>query len=129
MRDDDTSYSRDDESYVAFSEAHKDVFHYRPRLEWLRSLTDEEYKIECDLLSLEASRQDEEERAEFARAAQSFEAHITDMMKSNGIDRKTAIRWDFDAMGLTKDDLDFYGLSQYAYLHSLKTTYFDKIAA
>jgi hypothetical protein len=129
MSDADNDYSRDDDSYVAFAEAHKDVFHYRPTMEWLRSLSDEDYKIECDLLSMEASRQAEEERADYARAAQSFEAHIRTMMNMNGIDRDTAIRWDFDAMGLTNDDLDFYGLGHYAYLHNLKTTYFDKIAA
>jgi len=63
------------------------------------------------------------------RATKTFEAHLSTLMQTHGIDRDTAIRWDLDAMGLSKDDLDFYGLGFYAYQHGLKTNYFDKTAA
>ncbi len=128
MSGSDTATLRDDSSYEVFSEAYKDVYHFRPSLEWLRSLTDEMYKAECDKLAAAFEREASDEREAQDRAAAAFEAHIADIMKSNGVDRDTAIRWDMDAMGITKDDIIYHGRGLYADKHGLKPSYFDKVA-
>ena len=113
---------------IAFlSDAHKDAYGFRPSGDLYRhwaTLTDAEIaKVEDDLIAA-VERAIDEEKAAHEAAALHFEAHLAGLMADHGIDRATAIRWDIQAEG-AEEDVAGYGLSYYAYLNHLPSTYFE----
>jgi hypothetical protein len=89
-------------------------------------MTIEELRAEADSLSEAVGRAIDEEREREKFAAARFETHISEIIASGAKDRETAIRWDMDALGVTQEEIDFYGMDWYGYHHGLAHHYFEK---
>lgn len=115
-----------DELLSFISDAHKGAYGFRPR-DWSRymGMTDDELNKVADYLSEQVALEIEREELAYAESAYRFEQHIATLMSDHNIDRGTAIRWDMDAIGMDQEELEFYGMSYYAWRHGLRTTYFD----
>lgn len=82
------------------SDLHKDAFGFRPSQSWWYGwthATDEQKQHEWDSLieSMEASVKEEKEQEE--RDIAKFEASVTATIEAGAGDRKTALRWLFEA--------------------------------
>lgn len=99
-------------SYI--NDAFKDAHGFRPRgalWEHFTSLSVEELNEEADKLSTEIARQIKEEADIMAQNVITFEQKIADLIATGAGDRANALRWLFDAEGLLKEDLQWYGAS------------------
>ena len=120
-----TTTTSDDLHARNFSDLHKDAYGFRPRgaiwEAWL-AMTPAELDSEEARMQRDVETAIEEELANEAANAVSFEAHIGKLMADFSIDRATAIRWDLQALDLT-DDIKFYGLDLYRHEYGLGYDY------
>lgn len=107
-------------------EGTQDAHNYRPDMSLFEGLTLSALKAHADKISDAVFDAIQREKAEKVDAAERFEAHIGKMMADHNIDRETAIRWDMDALGITEDDIQFYGMDYYCFRHGLEYGYFPK---
>jgi hypothetical protein len=97
-----------DENIV--SDLHKDARGHRPGPGWWTrwsSMSADMKQQEWDSLLREAEWEAEEERRAEAAAQLRWEAHIRQLVESNGISRARALRWDMQAME-ANDDVGYY---------------------
>ena len=99
-----------DENIV--SDLHKDAYGVRPRegfwSQWTSSNDNEKQVIWDGLLGSLNNTMEREER-ELIEAKMRWEAHIAKLMKDLGINFETAVRWDMQAMGVSRDDPQAFG--------------------
>ena len=100
-----------------YSDAHKDAYGYRPR-DWATIMlkSTDELRSDINQFQFESNLQEECERDREEQAKQRWTAHIEGIMRDNGVNRATALRWDMEAMDAS-DDVGFY-----CYLWSLNYT-------
>lgn len=116
-----TTYSYDEDCY---SDLHKDAYGFRPRLsQWQawEAMTPDEKEEEWNFLISVMQRRQEEERARQVRCVAEFEARVETVIASGANDRKTAIRWLFDA---EQDEYLKFDPDYYCYTYGLPYGYF-----
>jgi hypothetical protein len=88
------------------SDLHKEAYGFRPGQGWWaawKDMDDQGRQEEWDRLSAAADEEALREQAAQQRAEERWNLHIAQLMRTNGIDRATALRWDMDAMDCDGD--------------------------
>ncbi len=109
-------------SYI--SDAHKDAYGTRPHGRY-NNLTLAELRQVADELSDAVGEAIKREADEKAATAIAFEVRVTEVIASGAGDRKTALRWIFDAEDISVT-VSLYGGSYAAYHFGLELRYFTK---
>ncbi len=94
---------------MVVSDLHKDVYGYRPSQCWWQAwngMADSEKQAEWDRLMVVLKEEQEYEVRREQRAFDAWSGRINDMVESQGVSHKDAIRWDMDAEGA--DDVEHY---------------------
>jgi hypothetical protein len=81
-----------------YSDLHKDVYGFRPRGHVFAS--EAEFTAEFARLVVQLGEVIDEEHAAKVRAAKALKARLRGIIADHGVDAVTALRWDFDALGL-----------------------------
>lgn len=106
-------------------ELYKDVNGIRPRHIDYDKLTVEEIKADIDRLVAQLRINEDEDAAREAEAVKAFEARVQKTIESGAADRKTAIRWLFDA---ENDPYVFGDPDYYCHNYGLPCGYFKQAA-
>ena len=104
-----TTIDTERESLLSFySDAHKDAYGFRPRdWETIRNKSTEELRADIENFAQEMELEEEIQMREQAEQKARWNAHIEGIMRDNGVDRGTALRWDMEAMDVGPD-VGFY---------------------
>lgn len=105
------------------SDAHKDAYGFRPTGRY-SDCTLEELRVVADEMTEAAHAAIVRQEQERADAAHALEARIAQIIADGAGDRATALRWMFDADGIT-DDVDLYGGSYASYHYDVEYGFFE----
>ena len=112
------TYTYSDELYSDF---HKEAFGFRPRGDtyalW-QSMTPDQKQDAWDYMGRVCDSNDREEKARQTKSVARFEARIADTIAMGAGDEATAMRWIFEADGVTAQDM-LYGGSYICFEYDL----------
>ena len=101
-----------------FSDCYKDATGHRPSVslcEWFDALPYDEKESYYNRLVRQIEEDILEEKKQEQIAIANFEKTIANMIANGANDRKTAIRWFVDSLGLEPEEIKFYGADYACY--------------
>jgi len=110
----------------------RDIYNYRPSMDWIRNLSDEELHNEFRRIAESAELQAAQEKESEERAFEEYESMIAQNLELGAADRATAIRWILDSLDIGAqwdEDYICYELGlPYTYANTLKEEAGDYIS-